>query len=274
MGVIVSNALSLSTLFTDGINANNPLIAWKKIVAVSEVTSDQAAAGFPAINLANPSTAPDLYWKATGTAVQYVTFTISEPIIDYLAIAGHNFGSGAVAVAVEKWTGSAWSEIVQSSTPTDDSPIIFRFVEINPAPTQIRLKMTPTATIPQAAVAYIGKLLILPRRIYVGHQILTYNRRASIVTGMSERGQFLGRIVLSQTRESQIDMQNILPAFYRSDIDPWLKATIENPFFFAWRPNAYPLETGYCWATGDASMNNQRTNGMVSFSLAVQGIVP
>jgi len=274
MGVIVSNALSLSALFTDGINANNPLIAWKKIVTASEVVADQEAAGFPAINLANPSTALDLLWKATGTATQYVTFTISEPIIDYLAIAGHNFGSGAVAVSVEKWTGSAWSEIVQASTPADDTPIIFRFVSIDPAPTQIRLKMVPTATIPQAAVAYIGKLLILPRRIYVGHQILTYNRRADIVTGMSERGQFLGRVVLSQTRESQIDISNVLPATYRSDIDPWLKASIESPFFFAWRPNAYPGEVGYCWASGDAVMSNQRTNGMVSFSLAVQGIIP
>jgi hypothetical protein len=33
------------------------------------------------------------------------------------------------------------------------------------------------------------------------------------------------------------------------------------------------MESGYCWASGDAQMSNQRRNGMVQVSVNLQGIM-
>jgi hypothetical protein len=139
----------------------------------------------------------------------------------------------------------------------------------------IRLRMAPSVLgiPPQLAVMYAGKLLQLERRIYVGHRVLSFNRRATVVTGLSEEATFLGRLVLGETNEATLDIKNATPAFYRSDIEPWLRDATRRPFFFAWRPFDYPAEVGFCWLSADAQMTNQRSNGMVQVSASLRGVV-
>jgi hypothetical protein len=48
---------------------------------------------------------------------------------------------------------------------------------------------------------------------------------------------------------------------------------VERPFFFAWRPDAYPYEVGYCWLTNDPQPSNALPNGMMSVSLEMAGVV-
>jgi hypothetical protein len=196
--------------------------------------------------------------------------------MDYVGIAGHNFGSGQIPVSIE---GAAvldsdgfpdWFELVADSIPENDAPLLFRFE--SQTLLALRIRLQPGQADPQAAVVYVGRLLTLPRRIYVGHKPLPFNRTANIVTGRSELGQFLGRILLAEMTSSQISMANVPPAIYRTQIEPWLKAAVTRPFFFAWRPFTYPKEVGYCWAAGDSQMNNALQNGFVQFSLDLQGI--
>jgi hypothetical protein len=44
-------------------------------------------------------------------------------------------------------------------------------------------------------------------------------------------------------------------------------------FFWAWRPNPYPFEVGYGWATEDPEVSNTRANGMMDFRMPLQGII-
>jgi hypothetical protein len=270
VSLVISNNLVLSATFA--LNANKPLVGWRNIVTVTNILADTGDVAHPVLNLANSSTA--LYWRGANTTVQYITIAISQvDPIDYVAVAGHNFGSGAIVVSVEGRSSmlDPFVELGQEMILANDGPVLFRFVPQSLA--EIRLKLQPGSVIPQAAVVYVGRLLILQRRIYVGHRVLPFNRRANVVTGYSEEGQFLGRIVLSEMTESALDLKNITPAFYRTEMEPWLKSALQNPFFFAWRPGDYPMETGYCWASGDAQMSNQRRNGMVQASLGLRGIV-
>ncbi len=241
-------------------------------MTVSNILADTEDPAHPVLNLANPSTA--LYWRGANTTVQYITITTNhvDPI-DYAALAGHNCGSAGIAISVEGRANvlDPFVELVQPIIPADDSPYLGRYALQSLA--QIRYKFAAGTAPPQAAVSYVGKLLILQRRIYVGHRVLPFNRRANVVTGHSEEGQFLGRIVLSEMTESALDLKNITPDFYRAEMEPWLKSAVQNPFFFAWRPGDYPMETGYCWASGDAQMSNQRRNGMVQATLGLRGIV-
>jgi hypothetical protein len=268
--IVISQDLVLSPSTVD---LNAPVIGWRNLVTASNVAADSQAVDSPAANVANPSTY--LKWKSLSSALQYLTVTFTAPsAVSYLAIAGDNFGTAKIAASVEgAATIGNWQPLGAEQMPADDQPMIWRFAETTL--TAIRLRMAPSVLgiPPQVAVMYAGKLLQLERRIYVGHRVITFNRRASIVTGLSEEANFLGRLVLGETNESVLDIKNATPSFYRTDIEPWLRDATRQPFFFAWRPFSYPSEVGFCWLTADAQMTNQRSNGMVQVSASLRGIV-
>jgi hypothetical protein len=132
--------------------------------------------------------------------------------------------------------------------------------------------MRAGAAPPTIAVVYAGALLVLQRRIYVGHTPIPYGRSAKITNGRSESGNFLGRIVLNEKTQSAVKMQNLTPAWYRQHLDPFIAASKEAPFFFAWRPLSYPREVGYAWMTNDPQPSNARANGMMQIDLQMTGI--
>jgi hypothetical protein len=251
------------------IDINLPIIGWHNIVTATNVTADTADASHPASELANPATY--LFWKGTSTALQYLTVATGyTEVIDYLGVAKHNFGTAGIAVSVEGFVSGAWKQLVAPSTPTNDGPLLFRYPsQVLP---DIRLKMQSGSAIPQAAVLYVGKLLQLERRIYVGHTPIVYGRRSNVVTGMSESGEFIGRLLVGETRETQASLQNITPAFYRASIEPFVAAASTNPFFFSWRPQEYPSEVGFVSLSADVIPSNQRSNGMMQATLQMIGV--
>jgi hypothetical protein len=276
MSVVISGSLVLSDLVSGGgiINANNPLIGWHNLAASSPISASSAAGGFPVSNLANPAT--HLRWVAgAATPDQHVRIDVNsvEPL-DYLAIARHNLASAQIPVSIERLVSTGpdvWAALVGPVLLPNDSPALFRF-----APqglTSIRIRMQPGLAAPTIAALYAGKLLVLQRRIYVGHTPINYGRKAKITNARSESGNFLGRIVLNEQTETSVDLQNLTANWYRAQMEPFIRASKEAPFFFAWRPGDYPYEVGYCWMTNDPQPSNQRPNGMMQISLEMTGIV-
>ena len=269
--IVISSSLTLGE--TPETHPNAPLIAYRNLVTASNITADTAAEGYPASNMANPITAPGARWRAGDTTAQAVSVEVQtvDPI-DYIAIARHNLGSEAIPVTVEGSTddGDNWSELVQEVLLADDAPALFRFTP--QALTNIRLSLGEGDAPAEIAVLYTGLLLALQRRIYVGHVPMPYGRSAKIVNGKSEGGDFLGRIVLSEQLATAVEIKNITPAWYRASLDPFIVASKETPFFFAWRPGDYPDETGFAWMTNDPQPQNARRNGMMQISLQMTGI--
>lgn len=165
-----------------------------------------------------------------------------------------------------------WVAVIEEFIPSSDGAILMRF---DPqAVNMVRIRLQPGDAVPTAAVVYAGKLLVLQRRIYVGHTPINMRVSSTIINGYSENGQFLGRIVKSQTLKSNVTMNNMTPEWFRLNMLPFIQAAVEAPFFFAWRPSDYPEEVGFCWLTGDPHPKNQRNNGMMSVSLDLSGIAP
>jgi hypothetical protein len=278
MAVVISGSLVLSDSASGGgiINANNPLIGYDNLVTSSNVTATTEDADYPASNVANPSTA--LRWQGAGGSPSeddYLTFALdTAELVDYLAVARHNFYSAQIAVSVEVLDADAspdtWDEIVSPVIPPSDGPLLFRFTP--QAITSIRIRMQPGSAAPRAAVVYSGVLLVLQRRIYVGHTPVNYSDQLSVANHRSISGDFLGRIVLGRKTSTQIALQNLTPAWYRTYLEPFRAAAQEIPFFFAWRPSAYPYEVGFVWTTDDPRPENQLPNGMMSFSMDVEGV--
>ena len=266
----IHSALLLDSAYQT--DANSPLIGYHNAVTVTGLVSDTAEAAYPVTNLANPAT--HLFWRAASTAVQDVTADLSAygGLVDYVAIASHNFASEQIEVSVEGSTnGTTFPHVLATGViPADDGPLMFRFT----AGVYLKVRVTfQTGTAAaQMAVLYAGKLLVGERRIYVGHTPITYGRKLRVTNGRSESGNFLGRIVTGEGRMSSVDFQNLTPTWYRSYLDPFFLAAQEAPFFWAWRPGKYPNEVGYAWLDGDPTVSNQRSNGMMQASFSMAGI--
>ena len=145
------------------------------------------------------------------------------------------------------------------------------FTEDGAAGHMLPMRYTYNA-LPRAAVVYCGKSLVLERKLYVGHTPLPDGRRAQIVNSRAESGNFLGRIVLGETRKSTVPLSLISPAWFRSHMRPFLSAAVEAPFFFAWRPQTYPLETGFAWLLDDPMPAPVGPSNLLAFELKLGGI--
>lgn len=271
MIVVSQDVLLLEPEVSGGgvLNFDSPVVGWQSIVTASNIAADTEDPDNPATNLANQAT--NLKWVAEDDSEQYLTVvTGTADPIDYVGVARHNFGTEQIQVSLEGDDGGGFDELIAPVILPNDAPVIFRV-----APDSfesVRLRLQTGNGIPEAAVVYVGKLLILQRRIYVGHTPIVYGRDVRVSSGMSEVGNFLGRIVTSESRSSSVSLQNITPSWYRTYMDPFVDACKESPFFFAWRPGTYPLETGFAWTTGQPRPVNQKNNGMMRIDLQMAGI--
>ena len=124
------------------------------------------------------------------------------------------------------------------------------------------------------AVVYVGKLLIMERGIDINptHVPLPYGRKFKIATGMSETGNFLGRIVTQEHRQTMAEFKWITPAWYRETMDPFLEACPTTPFFWAWNPDEYPEESGYGWMINEPMPETDPITRRVHVTLEFKGI--
>lgn len=274
MTVVISSSYVIANSISGGgtINANNPLIGWRNIVVAGVIASTTEQEGFPVENLANPLT--HLRWAGELTlADEFVTVPNDDTAdLDYIGIARHNFFSAQIAVSIEHESSpGVWTELIAPVIVPNDGPILFRFPKL--AYAALRIRMQPGSAAPTMAVVYVGELLVIQRRLYVGHTPINFGRELSLANNRSISGAFLGRIVLGHATRTQASFRNLTPDWVRSYVEPFLRAAEQIPFFFAWRPEAYPYEVGYVWLTEDAKPSNQSPNGMMQFDLAMEGII-
>jgi hypothetical protein len=253
------------------IDLNAPIFGYQSFVIAADVASDNEAAGYPITNVANVSTAS--FWRGDDMTEQYVTATINPAQnVDYVAVARHNFSTAGIAVSVEtqEGLGDPWVEVIAASIPANNNALIFRFTE--QAAFGVRLKLAAGSAAPEIAVLFVGKLLVSTQRIYVGHSPITLNRRVEVVSGMSESGNYLGRIITGSNLTTSVSLTHLEPDWYRDNFDPFVLAAQNTPFFFGWRPFSYPNEVGFAWLTSDPQPSNMLPNGMMQVSLEMSGV--
>ncbi|MGE0366931.1 MAG: hypothetical protein AB7Q00_14485 [Phycisphaerales bacterium] len=272
MSIVRSPSVQLS--FETQSDANRGVIGLHNLVNTSNVTATSFDSSNPATNLANPATYLD--WRSLVTSEQFLTVSLNgDELVDYVGLARHNFGTISAPLSIEGYTetdsdGPVWEELVGDFIPVSDASLLLQFEAGYYL--GIRVRIQSTFIEPRCAVMYVGKLLALQRNIYVGHTPIVYGRESRIINGMSEAGEFLGRIVLAESLSSSISLKNLTPSWYRSQLDPVISQMKETPFFYAWRPYTYPAEVAYGWVTNNPRPVNELNNGMMSISLDLGGI--
>lgn len=261
MALIFSSNIVLSPTVT--LNDNAGLIAWQNRVTSANVTATSELISAPITNVSNPATA--FGWHAETTATQTITITLDGQEIDFVGIAKHNLNQIGLTVDV-RLNGVS---VLFSSNFTEQAIL---FVLNTASPSTVEIVISGATVAPKIAVVYVGKAMKLERNIYVGHTPMNYGRNRSAINGVSENGQYLGEIVVRESRQTSVQLQNLTPAWYRSTLDPFFAAKPRQPCFFAWRPASYPDEVSYCWIEGDPTVSNQRSNGMMQASWNFRGI--
>lgn len=272
MSIVFSNGLALTDDESD-LTLDHPVIGWQNVATIDSIVATAADAEHPVSNLVNPAT--HLWWQ-TGTSgvIEINVTTNTADDIDYLALVRHNLGSSAAIVQVGYYDTSspaAFIALTSAQVLADDSPVIFRWTA-QPL-TNIVLRITAVNVGSRIAVLYVGKLLVLPRKVYQGLVPINYARTAKVTNGKSEAGNFLGRIVMQEYVDTTLPLSLIDPTYYRDHIDAFLDVAQEIPFFIAWRPETYPMEVGYCFMKNNPAPLNQAPHGLISMTLDMTGVV-
>lgn len=178
-----------------------------------------------------------------------------------------------LSVGTARYTANFTPPERVSRVAEDNTPIIWRFTPsyIN----RVILFMDAGDVAPRVSVLYVGKLLVLERsvRIDTTHTPINMGRKSNIATGRSENGKFLGRIVLGQWNQGQADFAFFTNEWYRTYFKPFVDATDEIPFFFAWSPQDHPEDVGYVWMTEDPIVEVNTVVDRFGISIKYQGIV-
>ena len=272
--IIVAPSYALSEL---GIaEAWKPIIGWQNVVTFSNISADGEESLYPATNLANPAT--NLVWLSDLTVLQYVTCLMgAEPDLDYIGVARHNWGSTAIPVTVEglPFGGDPdddgdWTILVPEQVLPDDAPALFRFT--GTPLIGIRFKLDADGTAPRAGVIKAGELIVLQKGVPPGHTPISYGRTVQSSSPKSQGGDHLGKVVLTAGLSTSIVQQALDPAWYRETLEPFRLASATDTFFWAWAPQDYPNEVGYCETTNDPRPVVNFNTGEIDITFEIAGI--
>lgn len=258
--------------------AGTPRILWNRtgIVAFGTVAADSEAEGYPASNLANPST--NVEWRAAAIGAVEITVTIID-VGDQsgVGIARHNFGSAAIAVEIGYYDETdTWVNLAGPQMPGSDEPLLFQFTEQSRSEIVIRLAEGDEAA--RAAVLYVDKLLVMPRGVDVDADFMVprFARKTEYAAPLSERGDFMGRIVTSRYIDGvQHSYSHLEADFIRGEIDPFVTSVqAGDPFFYAMRADdGVSYDVAYAWFTEDPMPAKSPVTGRYKLSLKMGAIV-
>lgn len=255
MSILISPNLVLGDA---GNPTDTPCIGEDNRITVANASATSEDAAHPISNVANPLTYN--YWQAADSSpqvTQYLDFAIAATDdVDFLGIAGHNLGSAQCPVTIYGYTqliGSPlqpdYFELVPEAMLGSDVPALFRY---DPQGLLgIRVKIGAGTELPRVAVVYAGKLIVFPRGVHAPHVPITLGLELDTFNGISHNGQYLGEIITGKANRTNFGVRFLPNQFVRDQVAPFLAR--RRAFFFAWAPEAFPADVGYCWlARGQA----------------------
>lgn len=256
----------------DVVDDDYPLIGYDQIITEANIAADSSDPDYPVTRLANRQT--HKYWQSLSQATQYITVTTDGVTpVDYLAVIGHNFAGYSITASWENYISGAWVEIGDPIYPDNGDPIVWQVApQVMP---QFRLKLEVTGSVhPRIAVLQAGQILTMEQRIYSQHVPLPYGFKTNAPNGWSESGNFLGKIVVGETRESTASFKLITPEWFRTNIPAFMESAQTQPFVFVWRPAEYPEEVGYAVLKSDLipAPADPAQNNLIAFDLHMEGV--
>lgn len=251
----------------------NPIIGWHSLVNIDNVSADYADADYPIVNVANSSTASK--WRSSSALAQTIEVLLaSEEALpaDYVAIAGHNFGTARVSVSFQAFIDGEWETIINPFVPKDDAVIMLRFAKRELG--NVRLALGAGIAVPEIAVLYVGELLVFERSLKPDADYLPpiFGTKKIFSDGRSEAGDLLGRVQLGQYAVANGEFEHLDYEWSETKLKKFLDVSGTTPFFFAWDPVLKPKDVGYGLLDNDPLPTVDPVTGLVSLKLQMSGV--
>lgn len=158
----------------------------------------------------------------------------------------------------------------------DAGAVVFRLNPSNPAsPSYIALDMAASRLLtPSVGIIWAGTMMVMERGIKVDtpHVQISYGRKTNIVSGMSESGQFLGRVVISEWHETVAEFAWITSTWYENNFKWFLLTAQENPFFWVWSPAEFPAQCAFVWLSEDVIPEIDPVTRRIAVKLPMRGL--
>lgn len=240
----------------------NSRIGYESITFGKTPVASSTEAGFSALAPLYPTTYE--YWKPSAMPATWAIDNGTEAMCDYAGVVGDIEGT---TIQVQSSNdNSTWTTEVEGVATKKVAMFLFQPV----GQRYWRIRFVNGA--PKVSVIYIGLALTMQRSIYAGHTPITLSRQTEYSNNMSEGGQYLGRSIIRNGVTTGAAYQHLTADWYRANFDPFVKAARERPFFFAWRPDAYPEEVGFVWTSADIRPQNTGPRDFMAVSFNMTGI--
>lgn len=274
MAIYITKDLYLSGDLTGtDLDPNNPIVGWHNALEVGSVDAEYEEVDHPATNVQSATTIE--WWTSSeDTDQQSFGMQVSPTEINYCGIAGHNLAGATIQLQRRDDPGDLWTNVGDPFIQGDNHAIMIWFQSVFSS-AYWNLDITPVAgTAPRIAVIYLGKLLRLQRKIYVGHRPVIFDVDSEFYTGEPEKGGFGGRVIKRETHNLSFKQTQTTPGFVRTYVRPWIEDAVLRPFFFAWRPSMYPEEIAFAWAEKNIKVENMSPNGNMRYDVDAKALAP
>lgn len=250
--------------------------SWLRDLDPTDVTVSSEDADFPRDMPLIPTTAQA--WKPTALPATWTVDMGTGRDVDYIGIAGHTLGSAGCAITCQTSDGSfagspleqVWTAFATALAPGDNAPLFF--LDTSRVCRYVRLTITGGATMPRIASIYAGQVLAMQRQVYGGISPMNLSRDTELNQSLSRGGELLGQGFRRHGQTGSIPWKHLTASWYRTYFDPFVKSARRYPFFVAWRPEDFPLEVAYAWATSDIKPQNMGMKDFMSVELPMRGI--
>lgn len=189
-----------------------------------------------------------------------------------------------LSVGIARWTAAftppvvpyPYELLVGEFMPANDEPLLCQFTEQSLS--EIVIKLAEGDEAARAAVVYAGPMLIMPRGVDVDADFLIprFARKTEYAAPLSERGDYVGRIVTSEYIEGVTHNYSHLEAdFIRDEIDPFIASVqADAPFFYAMRADdGVNYDVAFAWFTDDPMPAKSPVTGRYKLAMKMGGIV-
>jgi hypothetical protein len=231
MSIYMTQALLLSgDLYGVDIDPNNPRVGWQSYLFNGSISADYEEVDYPATNITNESLGS--YWRSSDdTNTQNLNMQISPAEVDYCGIGGHNLAGAVVQLQRRDDPSDSWINVGDSFIAGDNQAIMIYFEKVTTS-AYWNLNIIPDAgTAPRIASIYLGKMLTLSRKIFVGHKPSMFDKDTTFHTG-DPGGIFQGRVIEARRHNLNFSQRQVTQSFLRNVLKPWIDVSLNRPFYF------------------------------------------
>lgn len=212
------------------------------------------------------------YWQPSALPATWQVDLGASLDFDYVGLARHSIGSSACSLLVETSPDAlVWTTFAAALAPADDAPILL--LDASRSARHVRLTLSGAGAIPKLAVVYVGQILAMYRPVYAGQVPVPIGRQTSLTQMLTRGGQFLGQSYRRLgVKGTAGPFKNLDPAWVRESFEPFAKNARKYPYFYAWRPQTYPLEVGFVWTDKDIAAKNSGKRELMDVAWPYQGV--